>query len=558
LTKRQKTRDQKGASVGRSEGAGVMVDARLQLGRIIDAMVEMMLVTDEIGVITLVNTAACNVLGYEAADLVGQPLSMILGEAGWEAVRVRDADDLFVRGYIRELEGFYPTRYGTEICLHLNVSYIWEEGQERSIICIAEDITRIRQLESELKKSEEQFRDLVQMLNVIILKADGRFRLTFMNRFGLSFFGYQESELLGKSIIGTITPVVESTGRNLETFIDQMIVRQQLPAENENENVRKNGERVWVNWYNQPVFDESGRMVEIMSTGYDITERNKAAGQTRKLNSQLQQTVSELYTSNQEITKQRQALQLNHNRMQQELRQARLVQKALLPGRIPEMGGIQLAASYLPVAHIGGDFYDFFPVDPSRMGILLGDVSGHGIPAALLSALFLTTLRNLRSLTPTPDLLLRTANQALIDILPDGKYASLFCCLYDTTHHQLTFSSAGHPPAFLLRAEDGQPQQLQTRGMVVGMFTEPIQPYENGIIELRAGDKLLFYTDGILDIMKGERRLWEQAELEAFLVANRSLPVASLLKRIREHCLTHAGEDGFTDDVTLIGLEVTG
>ncbi|MGO9413932.1 MAG: PAS domain S-box protein [Syntrophobacteraceae bacterium] len=135
--------------------------------------------------------------------------------------------------------------------------------------------------EESLRRSEEKCRDLIEKANSIILRMDVVGRVTFLNEFAEKFFGYEERELLGRSVIGTIVPETETGGRDLVQMIRELAAHPERYERNENENVRRNGERVWIVWTNRPVYDQSGRLVEVLCIGNDITELKSAEMQLR-------------------------------------------------------------------------------------------------------------------------------------------------------------------------------------------------------------------------------------------------------------------------------------
>ncbi|HPN12451.1 MAG TPA: MASE1 domain-containing protein [Spirochaetota bacterium] len=129
--------------------------------------------------------------------------------------------------------------------------------------------------EMALAESEKKYRDLVESANSVILrwKPDGS--ITFFNAYAQKFFGFTENEIIGKSVVGTIVPSVESSGRDLELLMEDIMRSPETHMFNENENIRKNGEKVWIAWTNKPIVDESGSLVEVLSVGNDITARKK-------------------------------------------------------------------------------------------------------------------------------------------------------------------------------------------------------------------------------------------------------------------------------------------
>ena len=135
--------------------------------------------------------------------------------------------------------------------------------------------------EESLILSEEKGQDLIEKANSIILKMDVVGRVTFLNEFAEKFFGYEERELLGRSVIGTILPETETGGRDLVQMMQELTAHPERYERNEHENVRRNGERVWIAWTNRPVCDESGRLVEVLCIGNDITELKSTEMQLR-------------------------------------------------------------------------------------------------------------------------------------------------------------------------------------------------------------------------------------------------------------------------------------
>jgi PAS domain S-box-containing protein len=132
--------------------------------------------------------------------------------------------------------------------------------------------SRVEQRTGELRKSELKYRHLVQSANTIILEMNTEGKITFLNSFGEKFFGYKEAELLGKSVVGSIVPLQDSNNKDLRSMIDNIIASPEDYYNNENENIRRNGDRVWVVWTNQPLLDDKGKLREILCVGIDHTE----------------------------------------------------------------------------------------------------------------------------------------------------------------------------------------------------------------------------------------------------------------------------------------------
>jgi PAS domain S-box-containing protein len=146
---------------------------------------------------------------------------------------------------------------------------------------LRDEMNRRMEVQDALRESEQHYRDLVQSANSIILRMDTSGRVTFFNAYAERFFGYAESEILGKSVVGTIVPNRDGSGRNLAAMIEAIGRNPEKYASNENENMKRDGRRVWIAWTNRAVFDKEGTLSEILCVGNDMTERKKLEEQLR-------------------------------------------------------------------------------------------------------------------------------------------------------------------------------------------------------------------------------------------------------------------------------------
>jgi PAS domain S-box-containing protein len=153
---------------------------------------------------------------------------------------------------------------------------IKKSGQVVGAVVTFMDITDRKQAEQAIMESRAKYRDLVENANCIIFQMDMRGNITFFNRFAQDFFGYSEAEILGRSVVGTIAPATDSAGRNLEIMIQDLVTHPEKYADNENENIRRNGELAWVAWTNRAIYDAENRLSEILCIGIDRTEQKKA------------------------------------------------------------------------------------------------------------------------------------------------------------------------------------------------------------------------------------------------------------------------------------------
>jgi PAS domain S-box-containing protein len=224
-----------------------------------------------------------NIIYPEDIPLVEKTISKLTG--GKELKVVSQNRNITKTGKVRE-------------CIWYNSVLLDEKGEMSSVMSLVEDITQLRQIESELMESRESYRELVSNARSMILKFDNEGRFTFINEFALDFFGYKEEELIGKSVM-TIIPKTDSTGRDLNEMVDNIVKNPDNYSININENIKKNGEKVWVEWHNKTLFDQAGKKTGHIAIGIDISKRKKAEGalkeSERKLRSVLDATQESIY-----------------------------------------------------------------------------------------------------------------------------------------------------------------------------------------------------------------------------------------------------------------------
>ena len=170
----------------------------------------------------------------------------------------------------------------------------WTWGEVSILLTMAGTIGGIllqRQAEKALKKEEKNYRELVEGANSIIMRRDISGKITFLNKFALNFFGYLEDEIIGKNVVGTIVPAIDSEGRDLRKMIEDIGRQPENYAININENIRSNGDRAWIAWANRPILNEKGDVVEILCIGNDITDRKIAEEKLKAEHEQLLEII---------------------------------------------------------------------------------------------------------------------------------------------------------------------------------------------------------------------------------------------------------------------------
>jgi len=222
----------------------------------------------------------------------------IIGHSPWEFSPPRQPDgrssEEAARGYIEAAMAGTPQSFywqhkrkdGALVDMEGSLTGLTLDGR-RVVQAIIRDATDRRRAELALQASEEKTRHLVENANSIILRMDSHGNITFINEFAETFFGYSRDEIIGKNVVGTIVPAVGSSGLDLEDYLRKICERPEEYASGENENMRRDGSRVWVAWTHRPGFDDAGRGVEVFCVGNNVTERRLADQRIRHLNAVL-------------------------------------------------------------------------------------------------------------------------------------------------------------------------------------------------------------------------------------------------------------------------------
>jgi serine phosphatase RsbU (regulator of sigma subunit) len=184
-------------------------------------------------------------------------------------------------------------------------------------------------------------------------------------------------------------------------------------------------------------------------------------------------------------------------RVEQELKVARRIQQASLPKEVPQLEGWQITPYYQPASEVGGDFFDFHLLSGGRLGLVVGDATGKGVPAALVMS---TTCGMLQAVSKTldtssPSKVLEQVNETLVARIPANMFVTCFYCILDPKSASLSYANAGHDLPYLHR--NGEAEELRARGMPLGLM--PAMNYEEKEMVLDAGDSALFYSDGLVE-----------------------------------------------------------
>jgi PAS domain S-box-containing protein len=238
--------------------------------------------------------------------------------------------------------------------------------------------------------------------------------------------------------------------------------------------------------------------------------------------------------------------------IEKELEIAHEIQLSILPSNAPELESLRINAAYLPMTAVAGDYYEFIPVDQNRVGFLVADVSGHGVPAALIASMIKVAMQSLQSFAQDPPEVLRRLNRILFGQMQSQLVSAAYLWL-DTKNRQGLYSAAGHPP--LLHWRENKLKHIVSNGLPIGV--EPGSVYPVCEMPLNAGDRFLLYTDGVIEPENAAGEAFGDHELEQVVRKNHLLPPfefsEQLLSALRNwqpaSMIQH-------DDITLIIIDV--
>lgn len=294
-----------------------------------------------------------------------------------------------------------------------------------------------------------------------------------------------------------------------------------------------------------------GELVGLLNLGPRLSEQDYSPDDRGLLNTLATQAAPAVRVA--QLVREQQAEARTRERIEQELRIARIIQQTLLPQELPQLDGWQLGAYYQPARAVGGDFYDFLHFEDGRLGLVIGDVTDKGVPAALVMATTRSMLRTAAEHGVSPGKVLERANNLLYPDIPPKMFVTCLYAILDPSNGRLQYANAGHDLPYVSR--DGLATELRATGMPLGLM--PDMRYEEKEVYMAAGDTLLLYSDGLVEAHNPERDMFSFPRLMSLVgqYGNTGALIEYLLNELRS--FTGIGWEQ-EDDVTLVTLQHTG
>jgi len=239
-------------------------------------------------------------------------------------------------------------------------------------------------------------------------------------------------------------------------------------------------------------------------------------------------------------------------KVQKEMEMAFEIQMNLLPKKQPDTNKYEIVGKSIPAQVVGGDYFDFIPIDENKLAICLGDVSGKGLPAAMLMANLQATIRGQTLVDPTPKTCLKHSNKLLYQSTDPQKFATFFYGVLDQKNHTLCYANAGHNRPFFIK-KSRESKCLETAGLALSIVKET--EFEEDCISFDRGDLLFIYSDGITEAMNEKNEEFGEEKTSELLCKNKKMKATELIKKVMSEVDKFAETRSQTDDMTIVVIK---
>ena len=298
-----------------------------------------------------------------------------------------------------------------------------------------------------------------------------------------------------------------------------------------------------------------GELIGLLNLGPRLSQQEYSADDRKLLNDLATQTAPAVQVA--QLVRQQQRQAQERERIEQELRVARLIQQTLLPKEVPDLEGYKLAAYYQPAREVGGDFYDFLKLDDEHLGLVVGDVTDKGVPAAIVMATTRTMLRASAQRLDSPGEVLKRVNDVIVRDIPPNMFITCLYAILNLESGLLRYANAGHDLPYRRRRRSssnngGGAEELRATGMPLGLL--PGMSYEEKEIVLARGDSVLFYSDGLVEAHDPHRQMFGFPRLQGLVGAHPG--GATMVDFLLEELARFVGDSWEQeDDITLVTLQ---
>lgn len=519
---------------------------------VFDHLVEGIFQTTPDGRYLMANAALARIYGYASPEELIQGLTDI--ERSLYADPGRRAEFIRLMQEHDTIAGFESQVFrkdGTVIWISENCRAIRDaQGRLLHYEGTVEDITQRQQVEEKLRHSEALYHSLVETLPQNIFRKDRQNRFTFANQHFCQSLGRSLEDIVGKTDFDFFPPELASKYQQ----DDRRVLETGLAYETVEEHQPPGAGKMYVQVVKTPLRGADGATIGLQGIFWDITQQRRAEERIRRANALLAQSRKELRARN--------------SQMQDELKMAREIQLTMLPQQYPAFpragaagdSALLFTHRYLPTGTVGGDFFSLSPLLETEAGVFICDVAGHGVRAALVTAMVRALVEELKPVATEPGQFLTKLNTDLCAILKHTGSPMLTTAFYlvaDWQAGRVRYANAGHPKPLHLRRSAGQVEPLSNASgksqPALGLFENA--SYQTSEVEFRPRDLIMLFTDGLFEVQDPQDTLYSQALLLAAVRQRAQLPAARLFDELLKEIEHFSAGLGFTDDVCLVGVE---
>ncbi len=532
-----------------------LLEAEERYHSVFDHLVEGIFQTTPAGRYLMANAALARIYGYSSPEELIQGLIDIKGrlyvEEGRrdEFVRLMQEHDTLTR-----FESPVYRKDGSVIWISENCRAIRDSrGRLLYYEGTVEDITQRRQAEEKVHASEALYHSLVETLPQNILRKDLQGRFTFANQQFCKILGRPLENIVGKTDFDFFPrELAEKYHRD-----DLRVMQTGKPYETVEEHQPPGRDKLYVQVVKTPLYGADGATIGLQGIFWDITQQRLADERIRRVNALLAQSRKELRARNAQ--------------MEDDLSMAREIQLTMLPQQFPAFppsaplseSAFQFTHRYLPAGSVGGDFFTVSALSENEAGVFICDVAGHGVRSALVTAMIRALAEELKPIATNPGQFLSKLNSDLHAILKHTGTPMLTTAFYlvaDWRTGTMRYANAGHPKPLLIRRDARQVEPLANAAgksePVLGLFEDAA--YRTSEVKLSPKDLVKLFTDGLYEVQDRNDELYSQAMLIIGVQRRAQLAAPQLFDELLAEIRRFSGDNGFADDVCLVGIEYAG
>lgn len=539
-------------SIERHSAEAALLRAEEKYRSIFENTVEGIFQTTATGNYLSANSALARIYGYGSSDElianlkdVGVRLYVNPGRRA-DFIALMEQYDV-----VTEFESEVYRKDGGIIWISENVRAV-RDSEEKLLFYegTVQDITARKRAEQKILDSEVLYHSLVENLPQNILRKDLQERFTFANQRFCATLGKPLEEILGKTDFDFFPAELAAKYQQ----DDRRILETGEPLETVEEHQPPRGGKIYVNVVKTPIYDADGKIIGLQGIFWDITEKKRVEEREQKVK--------------EELARSREELRLKNEQMEEDLRMAREIQQAIIPQSYPcfpksgnrNESALQFSHRYIPTGAVGGDFFNVLALSPTKAGVFICDVMGHGVRSALVTAIVRALVEELTPMAADPGQLLAQLNRDLRVILRESGtplFTTAFYLVADLDERCVCYANAGHPRPLVIHRSTNEVELLAIPGgkssPALGLFDGAVYPTAK--IPLLPRDLYLLFTDGLYDVAGPNEDAYDPDWLQREVQKRMHLPVGSIFDELIAEIRLASTDGELADDICLVGMD---